>query len=263
MQARALAVGLLTWGLLTGRLGKVMAMGMAGLAVLGMIEISGVQLGPGRATSFGEVVSRAIAPINLELAKEFSPNAKHAAGTVEWRQVWWEAIWTSVHSGPMLEAFVHGYGFPLISLAPKMAQKDNEDVRTPHNAFYYALGYIGWVGVVLFGALQLAILRLLWRSFRATGELAGLVFLVRLHGDGRIRGELRDTIPRDSFLPADRDDHGAPAAAASRESEHRFRTCTSSRGRWARASRPWLGPYLGGEPRRSGDPINPDTVELT
>jgi hypothetical protein len=180
MQARAtwlgLAVGLLTWGLLTGRLGKVMAMGMAGLAVLGMIEISGVKLGPGRATSFGEVVARAIAPINLELAKEFSPNAKHAAGTVEWRQVWWDAIWTSVHSRPMLEAFGHGYGFPLISLAPKEAQKDNEDVRTPHNAFYYALGYTGWVGVVLFGVLQLAIVRLLWRSFRATGEPAGLVF---------------------------------------------------------------------------------------
>ena len=180
MQARAtwlgLAVGMLAWGLLTRRLGRVVATGVAGLAVLGMIELSGVQLGPGRATSFGEVVGRAIAPINMELAKEFSPNAKHAAGTVEWREVWWESIWTSVHSRPMLEAFGHGYGFPLISLAPKAAQKDNEDVRTPHNAFYYALGYTGWVGVALFGALQLAILRLLWRSFRIANEPAGLVF---------------------------------------------------------------------------------------
>jgi hypothetical protein len=179
-QARAtwlgLAVGMLVWGLLTRRLGRVAAMGLAGMLVLGVIELSGLQFGPGRHTSFGEVIARAIAPINMDLAKEFSPNAEHAANTVEWRQVWWDAIWDSAHSEPLLEAFGHGYGFNLISLAPKEAQKDNEDVRTPHSVFYYALGYTGWVGVAVFGALQFAIVRLLWRSFQVSGQPAGMVF---------------------------------------------------------------------------------------
>ena len=180
MQARAtwlgLAVGTLVWGFLTRRLGRVAALGMAGVAVLGLIEFSGIRLGPGRETSFGEVAARAIAPIDLELAKEWSPNAKHAAGTVDWRETWWDSIWTSVHSQPMLEMFGHGYGFSLISVAPKAAQKDNEDDRTPHNVFYYALGYTGWVGVALFAILQFAIFRLLWRSFRASREPTGVVF---------------------------------------------------------------------------------------
>jgi O-Antigen ligase len=179
LQARAtwlgLAVGILVLGLLTHRLGRVAALGIAGIAVLGIIELSGIRLGPGRDTSFAEITARAIAPINLELAKELSPYAKHAAGTVGWRQTWWDGIWASVHSKPMLEAFGHGYGFPLISVAPKSAQENNEDVRTPHNAFFYALGYTGWVGVVLFAVLQFVILRLVWRSFRLAGQSAGVV----------------------------------------------------------------------------------------
>ena len=51
-----------------------------------------------------------------------------------------------------------------------------EEVRTPHNGFYYALGYTGWVGVVLFGLLQFAILRLLWQAFRCCGAVIGLAW---------------------------------------------------------------------------------------
>ena len=42
-----LALGILAWGLLTGRLGRVVAIGMAGLAVLGSIEFADIRL-PGR-----------------------------------------------------------------------------------------------------------------------------------------------------------------------------------------------------------------------
>jgi hypothetical protein len=78
----------------------------------------------------------------------------------------------------MLEAFGHGYGFPLITVAPKDAQKNNEEDRTPHSVFYYALGYTGWVGVVLYVTLQFAIVGLLWRAYRLGGTPAGLVFWV-------------------------------------------------------------------------------------
>ena len=174
-----LALGILAWGFLAGRFGRVVAIGMAGLAVLGMVELADVRLvGRNTEVSLSETLGRAIAPIDKDLAKQFSPHATYHAGTAEWREIWWDAIWRSVHSRPMTEAFGHGYGFPLITVAPKDAQKNNEDDRTPHSVFYYALGYTGWVGVALYGALQLAIVGLLWRSYRLGGTPAGLVFWV-------------------------------------------------------------------------------------
>ena len=61
-------------------------------------------------------LARVIAPINLELAKELDPRAKYHADTAEWRELWWREIWRSAHSSLTLEAFGHGYGFPLVSL---------------------------------------------------------------------------------------------------------------------------------------------------
>ena len=174
-----LALGILAWGFLAGRFGRVVAIGMAGLAVLGMVELADIRLvGRNTEVSLSETLGRAIAPIDKDLARKFSPYATYHAGTAEWREIWWDAIWRSVHSRPMTEAFGHGYGFPLITVAPKDAQKNNEDDRTPHSVFYYALGYTGWVGVTLYGALQLAIVGLLWRSYRLGGTPAGLVFWV-------------------------------------------------------------------------------------
>jgi hypothetical protein len=186
MQVRAqwlgLALGMLVWGVLRGRLGRVIAIGMAGLAVLAMIELAGVELaGRTSAVSLGEIVGRAIAPIDAELATKFAPDARTHAGTAEWRQKWWEQIWLSVHSKPILQAFGHGYGFDLFGLAPedvRQGQVDGPEIRTPHSVFYYALGYTGWIGVALFAAFQFAILRLLWRAFQVGGQPAGVAFWV-------------------------------------------------------------------------------------
>ena len=52
--------------------------------------------------------------------------------------------------------------------------KQNGDVRTPHNIFYYALGYSGWIGVAIFFALQLTCASMLWRVYRLTGQAYGL-----------------------------------------------------------------------------------------
>jgi hypothetical protein len=177
-----LVLGLLAWGLLTGRLHRVVVIGMAVLTVLGMIDFLGINLvsRTGGAVSLSETLGRFIAPINLELAKAIEPTAARHVGTAEWRELWWKQIWISAHSTPMLEAFGHGYGFDLFGLAPAEVRSGQEDwdVRTPHSVFYYALGYTGWVGVMLFSLLQFTILRLLWRSFRVTRQPAGLVFWV-------------------------------------------------------------------------------------
>jgi hypothetical protein len=175
-----LALAVLTWGVLTGRLGRVIAIGVAGLAVFGVLALADIRL-PGRngEVSMSDNLARVIAPINLELAKELDPRAKYHADTAEWRELWWREIWRSAHSNLTLEAFGHGYGFPLVSLAPTGGVHGyGEAIRTPHSVFYYALGYTGWVGVVVFSVLQLAIVRLLWRSYRLTGQAVGLAWWV-------------------------------------------------------------------------------------
>jgi len=173
-----LALGILVWGFLTGRLSRVIFLGLASLAVIGIVELAGVELGARQGQiSFGSIVGRVIAPINLELAKELTPNAEMYAGTMEWRERWWEQIWLSVHSKPMLAAFGRGYGFDLFALAPDDVRAGQaEEIRTPHSVFYYALGHTGWVGIALFAVFQFTILSLLWRAFRLSGQPAGVVF---------------------------------------------------------------------------------------
>jgi O-antigen ligase len=50
-----------------------------------------------------------------------------------------------------------------------------EDLRTPHNVFYFALGYTGWIGVALFFGFQAALAVTLWRAWRASGQPFGIV----------------------------------------------------------------------------------------
>ncbi|MCE3248376.1 MAG: hypothetical protein K0R41_2201, partial [Geminicoccaceae bacterium] len=77
-----LALGILAWGFLTGRIGRVIAIGMAGLAVLGMIELADIRLvGRNTEVSLSETVARAIAPIDKDLARKLSPYAAYHAGT--------------------------------------------------------------------------------------------------------------------------------------------------------------------------------------
>lgn len=187
MQQRAawlgLGTGMLVWGLLTGRLGRIAAIGVSCVAALVLIELSGIQVKFGDHNSglpvSRDILSVVIAPIDVELANELSPRGRAKEGTVEWRQKWWRQIWRAAQSGMMVQAFGHGYGFDLWGLAPDDVRAGQaEEIRTPHNVFYFALGYTGWVGVALFAMLQLAIIRLLWRSYRLAGQACGLVFWV-------------------------------------------------------------------------------------
>jgi O-Antigen ligase len=177
-----LTLGLIAWGALTGRPGRVFGLALTGLAAFGMLALADVRLvgRTGDNISLSETLARFIAPINLDLAKEFSPDAARHVGTAEWRELWWREIWRSARSTPMLEAFGHGYGFDLFRLAPPevRAGQEEDEIRTPHSVFYYALGYTGWAGVALFSLLHFAIIRLLWRSYRLTNQPVGLVFWV-------------------------------------------------------------------------------------
>ena len=126
--------------------------------------------GRGGSVSSRELVARAVASVDRDAAREYSSNADMYAGTVSWRQNWWNAIWASVHDDVETAALGHGYGFELHSLARYVPH----DVRTPHSVFFYALGYTGWVGVVLFAAFQTSLGVLLWRCWLWNRDPFGL-----------------------------------------------------------------------------------------
>jgi hypothetical protein len=121
-------------------------------------------------------VARGLAAVSPDLARDLtdSDDVSFYAGTITWRKNWWHAIWQNSQENPTNFLIGPGYGFVLKNLVNYL--KQNGDVRTPHNIFYYALGYSGWIGVVIFFALQIACALMLWRVYRITGQSYGLAF---------------------------------------------------------------------------------------
>jgi hypothetical protein len=91
-------------------------------------------------------------------------------GTIKWREMWWHAIWENSQENKTNLIIGPGYGFELRKLVTYL----NYDIRTPHNIFYFALGYTGWLGVSIFFALQISCISMLWRLYRVTGSAFGL-----------------------------------------------------------------------------------------
>lgn len=169
-------VGLVVWGILKRRIGRVVAIAgvLATLLAIGFLADFSI---PAPETRGGKIsakyiVGRMVAPFDEQLAEELTPIAEGNAGTARWRTEWWKAIWRTTYGDATTAAFGRGYGFPLSSLVPYIK---GEVVRTPHNAFFYALGYSGWIGVAATSAFQLALGGLLWQAYRTTGQPFGLV----------------------------------------------------------------------------------------
>ena len=76
-----------------------------------------------------------------------------------------------MHERRSTSAVGQGYGFPLGELVPYLR---SAEIRTPHNVFFFALGYTGWIGVALFFLFQFTLLQLLWRTYRITGQPYGI-----------------------------------------------------------------------------------------
>ena len=175
----ALLLGAALWAVLTRRVrGLVVALLLALLALL-TLAAADVEL-PGAATRGGgvsvqSIAARSVAPFDEELATTLSPEADNFAGTTEWRRKWWDHIWSGVHDSEQRELFGYGYGFLLSDLFPEL---EEEAVRTPHNVFFFALGYTGWLGVVLFFGFQAVLMVVLWQAYRRTGNPLGPVLLV-------------------------------------------------------------------------------------
>lgn len=181
LQVRAEWLGFLVavalWGWLTKRLDRLGGVGVAVGILLGVMLLTDLKLpgvfGRGGTISVQEMVGRAVAPLNQELAAQYTESAHSYAGTVSWRTEWWKAIWNSIHDKREQTLIGYGYGKALGDLVPYL---QGDVIRTPHNVFFYALAYGGWVGVGVFFLFQWTVARLLWQAYRVTGQPVGLVF---------------------------------------------------------------------------------------
>lgn len=172
-----MAIAFTIWGVLEGKMTKVLSI----CALVAILLLAGfvadVDLPSpaerGGSISSREIVARGLAAISPDIAQEYtdSKNIGFYAGTISWRTRWWGAIWSSVHE-TMTKTFIgNGYGYPLKDLEPYLK---NMEIRTPHNIFFFALGYTGWIGVVLFFSLQASLLGMGWRVYKLTGSAFAL-----------------------------------------------------------------------------------------
>ncbi|MEX0679227.1 MAG: O-antigen ligase family protein [Pirellulales bacterium] len=127
----------------------------------------------GESMSTYDLVSRLLAPIDPDAAADLSPDADAYAATATWRSDYWGAVWNEVHATEERAVFGLGYHYPLWQLHPFHNMEENP-ARTPHSIFVFVLGYSGWLGVLIFVGLQGALARLLWRTYRETGEPFGI-----------------------------------------------------------------------------------------
>ncbi len=177
-----LGIALLIWGTATKQLGRVFGIGGLLVALLGIGFIADLRIpafaGRGGEISARETVARALGSISPELALNVgdtsASNARFYYGTVYWRTVWWAGIRAAVSETYHTLVFGLGYGYPIKELG--VSGLKNGDIRSPHNIFYFVLAYSGLLGVALFFWLQLCVLRLLWQTFKATGQIYGLAY---------------------------------------------------------------------------------------
>lgn len=171
-----LGMAIAIWAVVTGQIKRVLAMTGILLTLLTIGFIADVRMpglpGRGGEISARDTIGRALSGIDPELAKELSPGSTIYAGTITWRQNWWKAIREDVFKSPVTTIFGFGYGYPIQQLVPTLR---NVDIRSPHSVFYFTLANSGLLGFALFVLLELQLLRILWKTFRQTGQIFGFL----------------------------------------------------------------------------------------
>jgi hypothetical protein len=176
----ALVVALLLWAVLAGRIKRIMIFGFVLMIPLLVGLIPGVRFPSpslrGEDISTYDILGRVISVFDQSSAAKLTDNAEGHAATATWRSDFWRGIWTEVHSSPATAVFGLGFDFPLWTLHAD--DLTDSPVRTPHSIFMFVLGYSGWLGVLIFAALQAALGRTMWRTYRVTGEPFGFCLWV-------------------------------------------------------------------------------------
>jgi hypothetical protein len=172
-------VGLAIFAWCTKRIKHLAIAGALVTALLAVMFITHIHLpaprGRGGEISVDGIVARAVAPVDRDFAAQLAPRRAVVGyvGTVSWRLFWWASIWHTVHEKPIRAVLGLGYGYPIGDLNPFI--QSGTFIQTPHNDFFYALAYSGWLGVLLFVLLQIELVRLLWHGYLRTGQPFGLM----------------------------------------------------------------------------------------
>ena len=178
----AFAIGVVIWCMLTRQAKRLLQAGAILASLLTLMYITDFSLPSPKGRAEGDFSSTQLADRAMAVFRADLSDESAAAGlggvdsqeaTFVFRTVWWVAIWNSAHSDFRTAVWGHGYGFPLGDLVPYL---EGEFIRTPHNEFFYALGYTGWTGVLLFALFQIEIFRLLWNAYRVDGRPLGIIF---------------------------------------------------------------------------------------
>ncbi len=150
-------------------------------SILGL-EIGGAENRGGTVSATG-VAARLVAPLDEELALRFASEeeVRSFAGTAQWRQEWWDGIWAQIHADETRTLLGNGHGFDISDLSPN---DDTEASRTPHNIFFYVLGYGGWLGIAGYGTFIAALIGMMVVTTRRTGNPFGLAFFAVCLGIG-------------------------------------------------------------------------------
>lgn len=185
LQVRAewlgVTLALAAWAMMSGRWLSLAKAFAALLFALSAVSYLDVQI-PGAPTRGGgvsiqEIGARLVAPFNPELAASYSDDAEYFSGTTSWRREWWRLISEEVHSSQETEILGMAYGYPIADVAPFLRGAE-VPIRTPHNVFYYALGFTGWLGVTFFAALLVAVGLAIRRVWHLTGDPFGVMVFV-------------------------------------------------------------------------------------
>lgn len=176
--------GLAVFAWCTRRIKQVVAAVALLAALFGLMFLTNINIqspeGRGGEISVNDIAARAVAPVSRELAAELAParSVRQFAGTAQFRVIWWVRIWSEVHASKQTALLGFGYGYPMGDLNPYIER--GYFIQTPHNDFFYALGYSGWIGVLIFSLLIAELLRLLVQSYRITGQPFGLMCFAAL-----------------------------------------------------------------------------------
>ncbi len=178
MRADWLGFGMavVVWAIAARQIKRVLTIAAILIALLAIGFVTDVRIpglpGRGGEISARDTVARALSGIDPELAQQLSPGAMgYGAGTIAWRENWWRDIRGEVFKSPVTAIFGLGYGYPIGQLVPALR---NVDIRSPHSVFHFTLANSGLLGFFLFVLLQMQLLRVLWKTFKQTGQIFGL-----------------------------------------------------------------------------------------
>jgi hypothetical protein len=160
MYIEVLAVGAILFAAKRRLAGKWLMILLLGVAMIGAISVSGLQLKGGR----GHTISLDFIMQHFESisGSAQSEDVAGAAEGVSRRLGWWRHIYSEMSNSPRKMIFGLGYGMPLTDFHAL----GGAAVREPHNSYISVVARLGIVGFLVWFLMQASLYYSLWRSYQ-------------------------------------------------------------------------------------------------